>query len=354
MKTGTIVVFEGPEKPLAMMEKQVREINPDEIRVKNLYTTICGSDLHTYAGIRKEKCPTVLGHEIIGYIEEIGSRHSGRDGAGLLLNVGDRITWSVFSSDAASKNALRGIPQKGDNLFKYGHAQITEEDAFHGGLAEYCILRKGTSVFKIPDELPLEIASTINCAIATVAGALRLAGDVKDKAVLITGMGLLGLTCAAICHEAGAATIIAADINNERLEAALRFGADQKLNLKTNDVLSLQTNVDITFDMSGSPDAIEFGIQHLGIGGTAVWVGAVFNTREIHIDAEKIIRNLISIKGLHNYNYEDLKDAVAFISKHWKDYPFNEVVSEEFKLEGATEAFEYALKHKPLRVGIRL
>jgi putative phosphonate catabolism associated alcohol dehydrogenase len=354
MKTGNIVAFEGHEQPLVIMEKQVREIGPDEILVKNLYTTICGSDLHTYCGIRKEKCPTVLGHEITGSIEEIGSRHPGKDGAGLPLNIGDKITWSVFSSDPNSKHSLEGMPQKGDDLFKYGHAQIAGEDIFHGGLAEYCILKKGTAVFKIPDELPLEIAATINCAIATVAGALRLSGDVKDKTVLITGMGLLGITCAAMCREAGAAHVIAADISHERLNTALTFGAHQKLNLKTNDALSIQADIDMAFDMSGSPDAMEFGLQHLGIGGIAVWVGAVFNTREIQVDAERIIRNLISIKGLHNYNFEDLKNAVAFIGKHWKDYPFMDVVSKDFPLEQATEAFEYALKHKPLRVGIRL
>lgn len=112
--------------------------------------------------------------------------------------------------------------------------------------------------------------------------------------------------------------------------------------------------VDVVFDMSGSPDAMEAGLDMLAIGGTAVWVGAVFNTRRVQVNAESIIRRLITIKGLHNYNYEDFVAALDFISAHWKNFPFENVVEKEFSLEHANEAFEYALDQKPLRVGVRI
>ena len=343
--------------PLTWQKREVRTISAGEVLVKNLYTTICGSDLHTYSGARKEACPTVLGHEITGRVVEIGAAHSGLDDAGQPLQQGDIVTWSVFSSDARSSCSLRGMPQKGDQLFKYGHAQIEGAEVFHGGLAEYCILKAGTAILKIPEDMPLPVAATINCAIATVAGALRLAGDIKGKKVLITGMGLLGLTCAAMCKEAGAEWIIAADIDDRRLETALQFGADAAINMQSiaGDVDMLRGNkTDIAFDMSGSPDAIEYGLNALAIGGVAVWVGTVFNTRKIQVDAERIIRSLITIKGLHNYNFEDFRYALEFMTAHWNRYPFGGVVEKEFPLTAAEAAFEYALTHKPLRVGVRI
>jgi len=354
MNTGRLMAFEGPGLPFAEMHREVRQPGPDEILIRNLYTTICGSDLHTFTGVRKEACPTVLGHEIVGAVAAIGHAHSGYDQSGKPLAVGDRVTWSVFSSDVHSLCAQRGIPQKGEGLFKYGHARIDADHAFHGGLAEYCILKKGTAVLKLPKDMPLDVAAPINCAIATTAGALRLAGPVNERNILITGMGLLGLACAAMCREAGAGRIIAADVDDKRLLAALRFGATETLLMRGAGSGEKAPRVDVSFDMSGSPDAMEYGINALGIGGVAVWVGAVFNTRKIQVDAEKMIRNILTIKGLHNYNYEDFGHALDFMSRHWQSYPFASVVEKEFSLTQAGEAFTFAAANKPLRVGIRI
>jgi threonine dehydrogenase-like Zn-dependent dehydrogenase len=254
------------------------------------------------------------------------------------------------------------MPQKGEGLFKYGHSLLTEEEAFFGGLAEYCILKPGTSILKIPPDLPLPLAATVNCAISTVAGALRLAGNVANKNVFIFGTGMLGITCAAMCKDAGANWVGAADISDKRLDSALKFGADEIFKITegpstlSRDIRNKfsKNGADIVFDMSGSADAMESGLEILTIGGIAVWVGAVFNTRRVQIDPEKVIRNLITIKGLHNYNFEDFVYALDFIKRNWKCYPFESIVEREFDLADAQQAFEYAIRHKPLRVGVRI
>jgi putative phosphonate catabolism associated alcohol dehydrogenase len=349
----SLLIFNRAGEDMQLLEKETPSVGTGEILVKNLYTTICGSDLHTFCGLRHEKTPTILGHEIVGEVVEIGIGHPGADYAGNLLQIGDVVTWSIFSSDPQSAEARRGMPQKASRLFKYGHAQVTDDDSFHGGLAEYCILRKNTVVLKIPVGVPLDVAATINCAVATVSGALRLAGDVKGKRVLITGLGLLGVVCASICRDAGAAQIITADINPDRLDQSLSFGADQAYLLsKDPDNAGLPGNMDVVFDMSGAPDAMEAGLASLGIGGIAVWVGAVFNSRKVCMDAEQIVRKLIIIKGLHNYNYQDFAYAVDFIGRCHSKFPFETIVGKEFPLKDAQSAFEYAIEHKPLRVGI--
>ncbi len=362
MATGNIVTFEGPGKKMQVHTYPLPELLPGEVLVKNLYTTICGSDLHTYCGLRQEKLPTVLGHEIVGRIVKLHESHAGYDSAGSRLHEGDLVTWSVFSSNPASEYALRGMPQKAEGLFKYGHAQVSADDVFHGGLAEYCVLKVHTTILKLPEEIPLPVAAIINCAVATVSGAVRLAGNIQGKRILITGMGLLGIVCAAMCREEGANTIYAADINAERLRDAADFGADKLCLLNKSGELPgdndfsvfPEAGIDVVFDMSGSPEAMEAGLHPLSIGGTAVWVGAVFHSRKIQVDPEQIVRKLVTIKGLHNYNYEDLKYAVAFIERCHKKYPFSRIVGEEFVLQEAEQAFEYALQHKPLRVGIRI
>lgn len=360
--TGKLALFQGPGTRLDIRKFDIRELLPGEVLVKNEYTTLCGSDLHTFCGLRQEPCPTVLGHEIVGRVVGLHPSHPGFDLGGKEIRPGDLVTWTVFSSNPQSPNSLRGIPQKGEDLYKYGHVRAEGTEVFHGGLAEYCILKANTGILRLPEELPLPIAATLNCSIATVAGALRMAGDVKSKTVLITGMGHLGITCAAMCREAGAEWIAAADIADKRLDEALSFGADEVFNMnghttQTRKALQGKTNgkgIDVVFDMSGSPDAMEFGLETLGIGGCAVWIGAVFNTRRVQIDPEKIIRKLITIKGLHNYNFTDFMDAFGFLEQHWKKYPFGSVVEKEFTLDAVNEAFEYAVTHRPLRVGVRM
>lgn len=358
MKTGNLVVFKGPGEQLEMQSGQLQSLNEGELLVRNKFTTICGSDLHTFSGARKAPVPSVLGHEIVGEILEIDEAHPGTDYNGEKINKGDLITWSIFSSDPTCEISRAGIPQKGRGLFKYGHAVVETNDAFHGGLAEYCVLKQGTAILKIPRDLPLPLAATINCSISTVAGALRLAGEIRNKNIYIFGMGMLGITCAAMCRDAGAKWIGGADISDRRLALARKFGADEvyDVNSGLHEIRKKLPcdGIDIAFDMSGAPDAMEASVDVLNVGGTAIWVGAVFNTRKVKLNPESIIRNLITIKGLHNYNFQDFAHAVDFIQRNWRRFPFENVVEKQFDLSDAQQAFEYAIEHKPLRVGIRI
>ncbi|MGJ1430716.1 zinc-binding dehydrogenase [Sphingobacterium spiritivorum] len=353
IKQGNFLVFERSNTPLTSHSMPVRSLSEGEILVKICYTTLCGSDLHTYCGMRQEPCPTILGHEIAGIIEDIAPDYKGTDAIGIPLQKGDLITWTVFASDPQTDSYNPEIPQKNTALYKYGHRQLTEADSFHGGLATHIILRPHTCIRKLSPSLPLPVAATINCAVATAAGALRLAGSVKGKHILISGMGLLGLVCAAMCREAGAAYIIASDMDQKRLELARKFGADQIFNpTDQSEELAGSLLVDCFFDMSGSPEAMEWGIDHLAVGGYSILIGAVFKQRRLHIDAEQIIRRILTIRGLHNYNYSDFNTAVDFITDHLDNYPFAGLIEKEFPLEEVNEAFAYAKDKKPVRVGI--
>lgn len=355
LPAGRAVVFYGAGQPFKLIHKQVPAIKHGEILVKNLYTTICGSDVHTWSGRRLEPPQVVLGHEITGEILYLHPGHTGVDLRVEKLAVGDRITWSIFSVPPGNPAPRPDIPQKSSNLFKYGHALAEEDDVFNGGLADYCILRNNTAVIKISPAIPLQVAATISCAHSTVAGALRVAGDIAGKKVLVFGMGLLGISCAAMCREAGAAWIGAIDTDARRLELSLDFGADAGYNIADYASGRLPwPEADIVFDMTGVTQAMEAGLESLRTGGVAVWIGAAYPNSPVKVDAQKMVRKVLQIRGLHNYNFDDFLAATAFIEQHYLKYNFEVLVEKEFTLEQTEEAFAFAGSCKPVRAGVRL
>jgi putative phosphonate catabolism associated alcohol dehydrogenase len=362
MRTCKIVSFESSDKPLQFIDTPIPALKEQEILVRNEYATLCRSDIYTFTGMRKEKSPTILGHEIIGRIDSFGANAPLFDLRGNSLKIGDRITWAIFASDPTSEFSKRGMPQKAADLFKYGHEQITDDSNLHGGLSEYTILRKNTPIIKVDELVPLTVSAIINCAVATVAGAIRVAGDLVGKKTMICGTGMLGIIACAMAKTKGASSVIAVDTNEERLKIAFEFGADENLAIKLgqNNLQQLyfekkgtNISIDTLIDLSGSPDAMENCIDTLGIGGTAVFIGATFPQRKIQIDAEKMVRKILTIKGLHNYNEQDLLAAVEFIETNHLIFPFEKLIYDGFDLSTANEAFQHAIDKNNFRVGIQ-
>ena len=208
---GATFMVIAPEHPLLVRKHD---------QIKNM------SDIHTYQGKRVEKSPTILGHEIVGVIEQLGPNAPVKDVRGNELKIGDKVTWAIFASSPEDDLSKAGIPQKAKDLFKYGHEQITDHSHFHGGLSANTVLRKNTPIAMLNNDLPNEIASLINCSVATVAGAIRLAGELKSKTVLVYGAGMLGVIACAMASKMGAINIIAIDENEQRLEISKKFNSN--------------------------------------------------------------------------------------------------------------------------------
>lgn len=349
---SNIVIFEEAGKPLTFTSCDIPALSEGQVLVRNEYTTLCRSDISTYLGKRIEKSPTILGHEIVGRIVAFGPGQQVCDIFGKPLKAGDRITWGIYAANPLSQMSRRGIPQKSPDLFKYGHEQLRPDNTLHGGLARHTLLRRYTPILPLPEEVPLPEAAIINCAVATVAGSLRLAGELQGRRVALWGAGMLGTVACAMCREAGASEVIALDINEQRLECATHFGATATLRSDHTDAASLQA--DVTIDYSGFLGAMEASVEALSIGGTAVWVGGVCPQDKVQLDSEQVIRRLSTIRGLHNYNTDDFRTAVDFIVKHHRTYPFAKLIHDGFTLERAEDAFQYAIRHNPYRVGIRI
>lgn len=348
MNKSTYARFEGSGNKLELIQDDLPELMEGEILVKNTFTTLCRSDLYTYQGIRKEKTPTILGHEITGYMVAFGPDCPKFDNRGEKLKIGDRITWAIFASNPDDPNSKKGFPQKAKNIFKYGHEQITEKSNFHGGLSQFTIIRKYTPIVILKDIVSDHVAALINCSVSTMAAAIRLAGDLRNKHVLISGAGMLGIVGSAMASTSGAASVSTLDINSDRLKISKLFGSKYT----GNNLSDFNRKFDIIIETSGVPDVMTSSLQQLEIGGIAVWLGAVFPQADLKISAEFIVRNLITIKGLHNYNDFDLVSAVDFIERNSNVFNFEKLIVGDFNLQSVNEAFVYAIDQNPYRVGI--
>ncbi len=355
-------VFTKVGEPLAMQQFELPDsIEPGAALCKITMSTICGSDLHTIAGRRVEPAPSILGHEIIGEIVILGDGLE-QDGFGNKLSIGDRVSWSIMACCGRCYYCELDLPQKCENLRKYGHSCSNEPPHLTGGYAEYIYLFPGTAIYKIPENLSDEIATPANCALSTVINAAETIGLSKGENVLIQGAGLLGLNMVALAVETGANEIIVMDISKARLSLAAQFGATLCLNL--NELSSEQAlaqihqrtggyGVDVAFEICGVKTAITQGVEALRIGGRYLIAGLVTPGSDLGIEGNQLTRKCLTIKGIHNYKPKHLGEALKFLEKCSSKYPYTELVGETFSLSDINEAVAVAASGKYIRVGIK-
>ena len=148
-KTGRAVVYSAPNTPFEIREYPVRDAKTDEVLVRVNMSTICRSDIHSYQGHRPNPCPGILGHEIVGTIDQLG-RNISHDMRGDKLAVGNRITWTEYFHHGESYyRDIHDMPQKSFGLRKYGHDLVEDEPHFLGGFADYCYILPGTGIYRL-------------------------------------------------------------------------------------------------------------------------------------------------------------------------------------------------------------
>ncbi len=359
MRTGLsarAAVFEEPGRPLVMREFPVPELGPGEALVHVSCCTVCGSDLHTFRGDRETPVPTVLGHEIVGIVAALANESPPVDVRGVPLHVGQRVVWSVAASCGQCFFCTHELPQKCSSLFKYGHEPLAPGRELCGGLAEMCLLVRGTAVVPVPSVLPDLVAAPATCATATVAAALREGGGCRDEVVVIHGAGMLGLTACAMAHTRGARLVILSELDADRLARGKRFGAGIACVPSDLDGLVRDNTegrgADLHLDCAGSPEAITQGLEVLRTGGRSVWIGAVRPIPSVAVSPERVVRRLLRIVGVHNYQPADLAEAVRFLADTHGSWPFAALVEQVFPLHEANAALEQAAASTAPRVAL--
>ena len=344
------VVFDGPGRPLRSIEVPVPTPGPGEVVVRVVATTICGSDLSSFAGRRAVPTPSVLGHESIGIVEAAGEGVTDLDGRAPA--VGERVTWTITTRCGACPTCRAGVPQKCADVRKYGHERLGDVPGPYGGLAERVLLPRGTDIIALPPEVPDEVACPASCATATIAGVIRVAGVTPGDTVVVTGLGMLGLTACAMASVAGA-TVVGIDVDPRRVALAKRFGASRAVALDDVSTALGPDSADVLLELSGAPATTALGIEFLRVGGRAALAGAVHPGPPVPLDAERVVRRLLRIEGLHNYTPQDLRSAVAFLQAHGTAFPFAALIGSEHPLHDAEAAFAAATVTGAPRVMLR-
>lgn len=320
--------------------------------------TVCGSDVHTVEGHRPAPTPLVLGHEYVGRVVDVAEGVRAVDGAP--VHVGDRVVWSVMASCRDCDRCRRGLPQKCRALVKYGHERLQTRWELTGGFATHAHLRAGTAIVRTGEALPAEVLAPAACGGATAWAALARADevtDVDDATVLILGAGLIGLTACAMATARGA-TVVVADPDPARRTLATRFGAKEVADPRHGRALAAalaatgSAEYDVVLEASGSPRAVRAAVDAVGVGGVVVLVGSVFPTDPLPLDPERLVRGLVTLRGVHNYAPRDLDSAVGFLRQHAADHPFVELVSARYPLAQIDQALAAAASGRAVRVAV--
>ncbi len=341
-------MFFDSATPLQLQEFTVPYPRTGEAVIRVDLCTLCGSDLHTITGRRQEATPTIPGHEVVGTVVCVGNPAPVAIG-GAALKPGDRVSWSVCVCCQNCDRCRNGLTQKCRSVTKYGHELAEGHAGLSGGLAEYLLLRAGSAVLEVDPQLPDEVVCPANCATATVAAGIRLAGEIAGRRVAISGAGMLGLTAAAMAVHFKAASVQILERDPKRLQQAAQF-CPQVL---ATDSGQWPTEADVILECSGSHDAIKQAFAALAVGGTLVLAGSVIPTPPVALDPEQIVRRCLTIRGIHNYTAADLLAAHSFLMAEHRRFDFARLVRRTFPLQDINEAIRWAIAEQPLRIGIR-
>jgi len=360
-KTGRAVVYDAPNEPFRIEEYPVRDVNAGEVLVRITMATICRSDIHSYHGHRPNPCPGILGHEIIGVVEQLGAgiKHDMR---GDRLRVGDRVTWTEYFHHGESYHRdIQDLPQKSAGLRKYGHDLVAEDPHFLGGFADYCYIMPGTGILKLPDQLSDEEATPLNCGVATMIAMVEAASVDMGDCVVVQGLGLLGLYGCAIAKARGARKVIGLDAVAARLQLAKSFGADETIDVASMPEEELVRKVrslcppdgaNVVMEVCGLAAVVPTGIHMLAVGGRYAIGGLVNPNDHFTVDGNEILRKLITLRGVHNYHPRHLIQALDFVMANRDRFPFGDLVDSKFSLDELNEAFARAAERSVLRAAV--
>lgn len=287
----------------------------DEIKVKVHYCAICGTDVRIYlSGHKKVIPPAVIGHEITGVVEEIGSDVDYPE-----IKKGDRVVLVTSIGCGSCKMCSKGFYNLCPDTKAIGYF-------YPGGYAEYVIVPapavKQKAVIKLPENTSLKEGALIE-ALSCVINGQRYLNIEKGDTVVIYGGGPIGFMHAVIAQASGADRVIMVDPAYERLE---KFGKGfkdiifldpKKVNVKEE--VARQTDgygADVVITACPAKQAQIEGLEILGSKGRiSLFGGLPKDDSFINIDANLVHYKELSVFGAFASNRRDFIKAAELISE---------------------------------------
>jgi (R,R)-butanediol dehydrogenase/meso-butanediol dehydrogenase/diacetyl reductase len=289
-------VFHGVGRRLEIEERQRPAAAPGGIVVRVAYAGICGSDLHaTEASLVPLEPGTVLGHEFAGEVV---------DSAVPEWRAGDRVIGVPLRECEACRPA--GECRKGLGILCQENRIVGMSEAVPGAYAEYVALG-ARHALRVPEGIGLRAAALAE-PLAVGAHAVRLAGSLYGRDVLVVGAGPIGLAVVAFARFAGARRITVSEIDPVRRARAGTFGATALLDPgaeRLGDALARAgiAAPEVVFECVGVKGLIQDCIALAPVRGRIVVVGV--NRGEDVIVPRMAIRKELSVQFVLGYQHED-------------------------------------------------
>ena len=320
-------------RDLRIEDREVERPGPGQVQIRLATGGICGSDLHYYNhggfGTVRLREPMILGHEVSGHITALGEGVSG-------LAVGQLVAVSPsrpcghcrFCASAQYNHCL--------NMRFYGSAMPFPhiQGAFREVLvaeAAQCAPADGLSPGEAAMAEPL----------AVCLHAVRRAGEMLGKAVLVTGCGPIGVLCILAARRAGADLVVATDLSDFTLGMARRAGADVTVNMATDpEGLASWTadkgRFDVLFECSGAAPALAGAVPAMRPGGTILQLGL---GGDMTLPVQAMTAKELSLRGSFRF-HEEFFTGVSLMQKGLIDV--TPLITHSFPLAEAETAFTTA------------
>ena len=319
---------------------------PTDAIVRIVKTTICGTDLHIIKGdVPACQSGTILGHEGIGIVEEVGEGVSN-------FKKGDKVLISCVCACGKCYYCKKGIYAhcEDEGGWIFGHL-------IDGMQAEYLrVPHADNTLYHTPEDLSDEALVMLSDILPTGYEIGVLKGKVEPGcSVAIIGSGPVGLAALLTAQFYSPAKLIMVDLDDNRLETALSFGATHKVNssdpekaIKEIYDLTDGRGVDVAIEAVGIPATFDFCQKIIGVDGTVANCGVHGKPVEFELD-RLWIRNINITTGLVSTN--TTPQLLKALETH-KIEP-EKLVTHYFKLseiEKAYEVFSKAADHHAIKV----
>jgi 2-desacetyl-2-hydroxyethyl bacteriochlorophyllide A dehydrogenase len=278
-----------------------------EVLVRTHVAGICGSDTHAAHGRHPFiPIPYHPGHEVVGVVEGLGPEldpvTAERFAAGTRVTVEpDLPCWDCKQCRAGRQNLCERL-----RFFGCGYEQ--------GGMADWFTI-PANRLHAIPDDLD-DITAALIEPMSTPVHAVRLAGDLTDRAVVILGAGSIGLLLLAVVQAHHARRVVVTDLLAAKRDRALRMGADAVVDAGADDAVeqarqALGESADVVFDCVAIQSTVRQAIGMADKGGTVVVVGVP--TGDVSVPLPLIQDHQLRIQGTATYLPEDYAESIELL-----------------------------------------
>jgi threonine dehydrogenase-like Zn-dependent dehydrogenase len=356
------------DRRIEIQHLDVPDVAPDHLLLRVEGSGICGSDHEQYAGVLRQSTdleyPLVPGHEPVGRVAEIGPDAARAFG----LAVGDRVAVETYVACNVCANCVRGLRKFCAQRFIYGYTPTTVGCGLWGGFGEYLLIRPGSLLHRVPDDLSIEDAVLFNPFGAGFEWAVRRAGTQVGDVVLVLGSGQRGLACVVAAREAGAATVVVTGLASDRakLDLALDLGADHALVVDGDGRVEgggpvaaavadlthglLADRVVDTTPIAVGP--IADAVEAVRPGGTVVLAGIKGRRALEHVYPDRITTKAIDVRGALSVESWGYQQAIRLVASH--RYPLERLHTHTLPIEQAAHGIELLAGEVPGETAIHV